>query len=80
MGISRLTAIAIQERDDLIITHSGPSDGGKYKGFIALPADQYCRPLVSTEPMFDSADAAELHMRNLMSRIQEMDIYSAQKH
>lgn len=68
MGISMITAIVIKERDDLIVTHSGPEDG-KYAGWITLPPEQNCRPLLNTKHVFDSPELAESHMKDLMADI-----------
>ncbi len=62
MSISTATAIAIANRDDLIYSHSGPNDSGKYSGWISYPTG---RPLLNTKPIFDSAELAETHMHNL---------------
>ncbi len=61
--MTRLTAIILATRDDLIITHGGPSkDNGKYVGWILKPEDRWA-PLLNTEAIFDTAEAAEAYMR-----------------
>jgi len=71
MGISVLTTATICNRDDLLVSHAGPVENGKFIGWITLPHEQYCRPLLNTEPVFDSAESAEQHMRDLMSDIRQ---------
>ena len=73
MIISNLTAMTIQNRDDLVITHAGPDDSGKYTGWITYPPEQYCRPFLNTEAIFDSPELAEQHMRDLMAEVRELD-------
>ncbi len=71
MSISNLTALIIESRDDLLVTHGGPSKDGKFMGWITLPDEQYCRPLLNSEAVFDSPEDAENHMRDLMAKIRD---------
>ena len=71
MGISGYTATVLATRDDLIVTHGGPAKkNGKYVGWIMLPEDRWA-PLLNTEPIFDTPEAAEEHMHELMKQIKE---------
>ena len=74
MGISRLTAITIQNRDDLMVTSAGPTENGKYIGWITYPSSQNCRPLLNTESIFDTAELAEKHMQDLMLSLRSTQI------
>jgi hypothetical protein len=63
--MTRLTAYEIVGNpDDIVVTHAGPDNNGKYCGFITRGEEGRYRPLISTEPIFDTADAAENAMRN----------------
>lgn len=69
MGITLATKLTIQNRDDLIVSHAGPGADGKYSGWITLGPDDYCRPLISTAAIFETADLAEQHMRDVMAEL-----------
>jgi hypothetical protein len=61
----RLTAYEIAGNpDDIIATHAGPDNAGKYCGFITRGEEGRYRILISTEPIFDTAKAAEDAMRD----------------
>ncbi len=63
MGVSRITAIVISTRDDIITTFGGPDpETGKYMGWITLPAEDRYRPLLNTEAIYDSPEEAEAAM------------------
>ena len=66
MSISNLTALTIYNRDDLIYSHAGPAENGKYSGWVSYPDG---RPLLNTESVFDSAELAEKHMTDLQAEI-----------
>lgn len=71
MGISGHTALVIANRDDLIVTHGGPSkDTNKYMGWILLPEDRWA-PLLNSEPIFDTPEDAEQYMRDLITKVRE---------
>lgn len=74
MSISRITAIIIKERDDLLITHSGPDEHGKYAGWITYPSEQNCRPLLNTKYVFDTPELAEEHMKSLTADIKAANL------
>jgi len=62
MAMTLMTAIIIANNTNLIYTHAGPDKHGKYMGWITMGEDDYCRPLVNTEAIFESAEEAEKHM------------------
>ena len=65
MGISRITAYAIASRDDLVISHGGPSkNNGKYVGWITLGEDDRYRSLVNTEAIYDTPEEADWFSKN----------------
>ncbi len=68
MGITNHTALVISTRDDILVDHS-KDDTGKYAGWITLGQDDYCRPLLNTTHIFDTAEDAEQHMRDLIKEI-----------
>ena len=66
----RLTAYEIAGNpDDIIATHAGPDNAGKYCGFITRGEEGRYRILISTEPIFDTAEAADDAMRNEIASI-----------
>ena len=66
-GISKITAMIIASRDDLIFTHSEP-EKGKFSGWITMPNG---RPLVETRPVFESSELAISHMKELRGQCAE---------
>ncbi len=69
MGISNLTAMTIQNRSDLLVSHGFCETERKYLGWITLPTEDNCRPLLNTKAIFNTADEAEKHMHELISKI-----------
>jgi hypothetical protein len=67
--ISRMTAYILASRDDLLCTYGGPAENGKYLGWITLPSEQRCRPLLNTEPVYDSPEQATEAMRALQKEV-----------
>ncbi len=65
MGLSTITAMTIASRGDLIYSHAGPAKNGKYAGWITMPNG---RPLLNTEPVFDTPELAEKHMTDLRDK------------
>ena len=63
MPITTLTAYIIASRDDIIVTSGGPAANGKYVGWITLGPDDRCRPLLNSEPIYDTPQEAEDAMR-----------------
>jgi hypothetical protein len=69
MGMSRLTALIILSRgDDIHVTSAGPCDG-KYIGWITLGEEDRYRPLLNTEPIYDTSEQAEAAMRKVVDDI-----------
>ena len=66
MGIDRLTAYIIANREDIVITHAGPSKDGKYMGWITLGEEDRYRPLLNSEAIHDTPKEAEQVMRDLV--------------
>jgi len=65
MSLTNGTAMIIATRDDLIYSHAGPTENGKYIGWITMPTG---RPLLNTEPVFDTAETAKQHMLDLRDK------------
>lgn len=67
-----ITAMIIATRDDLMFDASGkPSENGKYLGWISLPPEDNYRPLVNSEPIFDTKEAAVQGMKDVAAKIRE---------
>ena len=64
MSLTNSTAMIIASRDDLIYSHAA-SENGKFIGWITMPNG---RPLLNTEPVFDSAEKATQHMIDLRDK------------
>jgi len=71
-GITNLTAMIIASRDDIICTSAGPVDG-KYLGWITLGPESRCRPLLNTEPIYESHDAARAAMEAVVAEIRQRE-------
>ena len=69
MPIDRLTAYIIATREDIIITHGGPTDNGKYLGWIILGEEDHYRALLNTNAIYDTGEAADKSMRDLVEAI-----------
>lgn len=65
-GLSVLTVINLKHcgDEDIVITHAGPTENGKYSGWITTPEG---RPLINTQDIFDTAGDAEGHMRKIVA-------------
>lgn len=68
--MDRLTAYIISTRTDLKVTHAGPTAEGKYVGWILIDDDTW-HPLVNSQPVYDSPEAAEKAMRDLVDEIRK---------
>ena len=76
MGISRITAFEIQTNgDDIKCSAGGPSKvNGKYAGWIELWRDgELHKPILKTEPIFETAKEAESHMIGIVDEIRQME-------
>lgn len=58
----------IASRDDINCTSAGPVEG-KYLGWITLGAEDRFRPLLNTEPHYNSAEEAVAAMKALVEEI-----------
>lgn len=76
MSISIMTALAIHNpKNDIRWGAGGPDEAGKFAGFIWLchGGRLHCY-LVSTESVYDSAEAAENAMESLVKEIREKNL------
>lgn len=73
-SINRLTALIILTRgDDIHCTSAGPvvSENGKYVGWITLGPDDRYRPLLNTEPIYNSHEEAKAAMEAFVKEIRD---------
>ncbi len=75
-GISIATALTIKNNGDNIVCSAGQdANAQKWCGFIHLLKDGHVHcEVLSTIPFFDSKEAAEQHMKDLVKEIREMDL------
>jgi len=71
MGISRITAYIIATRSDIVISAGGPAENGKYVGWITLGQDDRYRPLLNSEPIYDTPEAAKEAMTKVVAEVKE---------
>lgn len=75
MQLSRLTAYVIATRHedgDVRVSSVGPHENGKFSGWIMLgPEDRY-RPLISTEPVYGTAEEAVDAMNELIADVKRV--------
>jgi hypothetical protein len=65
--ITRLTLYQIAgNAEEIVITHAGPDQHGKYAGWITFGEDRNCRPLLSTAPHFETPEAAIAAMKEIV--------------
>jgi hypothetical protein len=72
-----LTALIIQTRGKDIHCDAGGPDktNKKYCGWLTLyNGDEYDHELVSTDPVFDTAEAAKKYMQDLVAEVRKMDL------
>jgi hypothetical protein len=71
-----LTAMTIQLRgEDIICTAAGPSEEGKYSGFIELHTDgEYDHLLISSNPVYDSKLDAVNGMLDVVKQVREAEL------
>ena len=77
MGINRITAIEIQTNGDNIkCSAGGPAkENGKYVGWIELWRDgDLHKPMISTQPVFDTESEAIKAMENIVVEIRALDL------
>lgn len=71
MPITRLTAYTIATRDDIVIDAGGPAENGKFVGWITLgPEDRY-RPLLNSEPLYDTKEEAKAAMHKVVEEVRQ---------
>jgi len=71
MSISRITAYIIATRDDIVISAGGPAENGKYVGWITLGEEDRYRPLLNSEPIYDTPEAAKEAMTQVVVEVKE---------
>lgn len=71
MPLSNLTAAIIAAREDIVVDAGGPDASGKYTGWITLGVEDRYRPLVNSEPIYDSKEAAKAAMQKIVDKIRE---------
>jgi len=69
MGISRIAAYVIATRNDIVIDAGGPSAEGKWMGWITLGEEDRFRPLLNSEAIYETAEAAKQAMRETLDAI-----------
>lgn len=71
-GLSVLTVINLKHSEDeyINVTHAGPAENGKYLGWITTLEG---RPVINTEPIFDTPADAEAHMRRVIAAAREWE-------
>ena len=72
MSISAMNALIIQNRD-VRCEAGGPDKDGKWAGWIMIDEDRWS-PVLSTEPIFESEEAAVKHMEDLVSKVRKMKV------
>lgn len=74
-GISRLTLIQLKHGEvgeSIHVDFAGPTEEGKYCGWIT--AGEYHRPLLNTQPRFNTQYEAEQHMRDVIAAAKASDL------
>jgi hypothetical protein len=72
--MTRLTAIIIRTRgDDIRCDAGGPNRDGKWTGWVTLyNGDDYDHELLSTQPVYDSKDAAVAAVQEVVRVVRAM--------
>jgi hypothetical protein len=70
MQISNLTSLIIASRDDIVATAGGPTDNGKFVGWITLGQLDRFRPLLNTEPIYNTKEEAVAAMKAIIEEFQ----------
>ncbi|OGZ35469.1 MAG: hypothetical protein A2V60_03470 [Candidatus Portnoybacteria bacterium RIFCSPHIGHO2_01_FULL_39_19] len=73
MGFCRLTAYEIVGNpNDIVIDYGGPDKKtGKFVGWITRGPGHNFKPLINTQPIFDTPEQAKQAMRNLVKEIKK---------
>ncbi len=72
VGCSVSTILALVGNDDLVVDCGGPTDDGKYVGWITFGPEKYYRPLVNSQPVYDSPEAAKFAMSGVLNAAQAL--------
>lgn len=65
--VTLLTAFEITGNlDTIIVTYMGPDGNGKYTGIITRGEDHGFKTLISTKPVFDTAEEAKDTMQKVV--------------
>lgn len=64
LTVSTVLMLKLSDADSLSITHAGPTEDGKYIGWIITKEG---RPLIHANTTFDSATDAEEHMHKVIA-------------
>ncbi len=78
MGLSLLSALQIQANDTLVDTYQNP-ESGKCGYVIIHYEERYFRPIVSSNPVYNSREDALTVGTELMKQIKELDLSSQRK-
>ena len=72
-GISKLTAYEIAGNpDDIVITYGGPDEKtGKFVGWITRGPGHNFKPLLNTDPIYDTPAQAKQAMKDMVAQIKE---------
>lgn len=77
MGISRLTALQIQDGGESILCQAGGPDPetGKYSGWISVnQGHRGPRPLLNTQPIYNSEMEAEAAMKRIVEDVRATNL------
>ena len=74
MGISLITAFAIQGNEIECSAVWSSQNNGKYCGWITHGNENYCRPLLNTQPIYESGKEAVVAMEGIVARIRGLDL------
>jgi len=72
MSISVMDALVIQNRD-VRCEAGGPDKDGKWAGWIMIDEDRWS-PVLNTQPIFESKEAAIKCMENLVSEVRKTKV------
>jgi hypothetical protein len=61
--MTNLTALIIATREDIVVDAGGPDSNGKYTGWITLGVEDRFRPLINSDPVYDSKDCYACQIR-----------------
>jgi len=73
MNISRITAMIIKG-NEVDCDSAGPDENGKFAGWISRMERGNYRPLLNTEPIYDSAEVAIKEMESIVKEINRLEL------